>query len=403
MKAKTFFIFLTILSILILSLSCSQQKTKWQGIIEEVNGVTVVQNPQEALYGEIKFELEEDLSIGSEEDENYLFYRAGNIAVDKEGNIYVSDGGNHRIQKFDSDGNYLQTIGRKGQGPGEFESPANLFLDFEGNIHVLDSLRKIVKFNPEGEFLKNINLQSFVTDFCVDTESNIIAQIHFSNKDERKRAIVKIGKGGKIVKNIAEYSDIKPAVRKSSGGGVSAFTVFHDYTPDLCFSYIENTRFCYGFSPDYKIDIVDSNGDILMNIQKEEPLISISRKEKEFIINRLIENMSDRGRKWPKGVLEEACNFPKSRPFYKGMIVDDRQRIYVWKVKSVLEKSEEEEFDLFSREGFYLYKVVLPLIPKHTKLIIQKGFLYNISTNEEGVVIVKRYKIKNWGQMKEEK
>jgi len=88
------------------------------------------------LFGEIKFELEEDLSIGSEENENFLFYRAWNIAVDKEGNIYVSDGGNHRIQKFDSDGNHLQTIGRKGQGPGEFESPSNLFLDFEGNIQL---------------------------------------------------------------------------------------------------------------------------------------------------------------------------------------------------------------------------------------------------------------------------
>ncbi|MCK4431448.1 MAG: NHL repeat-containing protein [Candidatus Aminicenantes bacterium] len=401
MKTKTKIVSVVLfLSIVILFISCGKQKTEWQGTIEEENGVTVVKNPKEPLFGEIKFELEEDLSIGSEENENFLFYRAWNIAVDKEGNIYVSDGGNHRIQKFDSDGNYLQTIGRKGQGPGEFESPSNLFLDFEGNIHVLDR-RKIVKFSPEGKFLKNINLQSFVTDFCVDIDSNIIAQIHFSNKGERKRAIGKVEEDGKIVKNIAEYSDIKPAVRKSSGGGVTTFSVFHDYTPDLCFSYIENTRFCYGFSPDYKIDIVDSNGDILMNIQKEEPLISISQKEKDSIINRFIENMSDRGRKWPKGVLEEACNFPKSRPFYKDIIVDDKQRIYVWKVKSVLEKSEEKEFDLFSKEGLYLYKLVIPLMPKHTKLIIQKGFLYNISTDEEGVVIVRRYKILNWDHVKE--
>lgn len=138
-----------------------------------------------------------------------------------------------------------------------------------------------------------------------------------------------------------------------------------------------------------------------MNIQKEEPLIFISQNEKDSIINRFIENMSDRGRKWPKGVLEEACNFPKSRPFYKDIIVDDKQRIYVWKVKSVLEKSEEEEFDLFSKEGLYLYKLVIPLMPKHTKLIIQKGFLYNISTDEEGVVVVRRYKILNWDHVKE--
>jgi len=52
-------------------------------------------------------DLEEDLSIGSEENENYMFYRVRDIEVDSEGNIYILDPGNYRIQKFGRNGRLL--------------------------------------------------------------------------------------------------------------------------------------------------------------------------------------------------------------------------------------------------------------------------------------------------------
>jgi len=58
------------------------QKVEWKGEITTEKGVKVVKNPREPLYGEIKLELKEDLSIGREEDENYLFYMVRGIALD---------------------------------------------------------------------------------------------------------------------------------------------------------------------------------------------------------------------------------------------------------------------------------------------------------------------------------
>jgi hypothetical protein len=101
MKHKFNFILVgLIISAFILSLACQKQKTGWQGTIEEENGIKVVKNPAEPMFGELVFELEEDLSIGSVEDENTMFYRIGGIDVDSQHNIYVLDSGNHRIQKF---------------------------------------------------------------------------------------------------------------------------------------------------------------------------------------------------------------------------------------------------------------------------------------------------------------
>jgi len=116
------------------------QKVEWKGEITTEKGVKVVKNPREPLCGKIKFNLEEDLSIGREDDENYLFYMVRGIALDSKHNIYVTDWGNHRIQKFDSNGVYLQTIGRHDQGPGEFETIMDLKIDEQtGDIYVLDS------------------------------------------------------------------------------------------------------------------------------------------------------------------------------------------------------------------------------------------------------------------------
>lgn len=52
------------LSFFIMLAFCREQKTKWQGAIEEVEGVTVVKNPEKPMYSEDIFNLKGDLTIG---------------------------------------------------------------------------------------------------------------------------------------------------------------------------------------------------------------------------------------------------------------------------------------------------------------------------------------------------
>ena len=71
-KTKIFSIAI-LLCALIMLVCCSQQKTEWKGTIEEVDGVTVVKNPKEPMYGEDAISLEEELSIGEAEGrEEYM-------------------------------------------------------------------------------------------------------------------------------------------------------------------------------------------------------------------------------------------------------------------------------------------------------------------------------------------
>ena len=151
----------------------ANQNQQWKGTVSEVNGIKVVNNPKEPLYGEIEFELQEVLSISNEKDENSLFYEIVDIALDSQDNIYVLEFKNNRIQKFNKDGKYLQTIGRKGQGPGELQSPFQILLDSKDNIYINDD-RKIKCFDKEGNFFKEIILKNRIIDFLLNSKANFL-------------------------------------------------------------------------------------------------------------------------------------------------------------------------------------------------------------------------------------
>lgn len=110
--------------------------------VETVDGVRVVHNEKGGVWGKSpKLGLELVRKIGDidTEDEHLAFNYPSGVAVDRDGNIYVLDSANARIQKFGPDGRYLATIGRKGQGPGEFIMPDAIHFDKDGNLVVADS------------------------------------------------------------------------------------------------------------------------------------------------------------------------------------------------------------------------------------------------------------------------
>ena len=149
-----------IISILVLSLSLSfyaQIPPKgWKGKIEYQDGVKVVIKPVVPLYGEIELKLEEDLVIGNEEDENFAIYRGVKVQVDNQGNIYVGNGGTRQIHMFNNSGEFIRRIGKRGQGPGEFEFLNSIHIDSDNFLYALDGFKGISIFNSLGEFQKYI-------------------------------------------------------------------------------------------------------------------------------------------------------------------------------------------------------------------------------------------------------
>jgi len=82
-----------------------------------------------------------------------------NAAIDSDDNVYVTDLGNNRVQKFNNDGTFLTAWGSSGSGAGQFNSPSGITVD-ENYVYVVDSqLNKIQKFDKDGNFITQWGVQ----------------------------------------------------------------------------------------------------------------------------------------------------------------------------------------------------------------------------------------------------
>lgn len=368
-------IFIIIICIF-LSASYSQQKVEWKGTIKEEDGVKVIKNPHIPLFGEIEFELEEDLSIGKEDDNNYMFFRVRGIAVDKEENIYVTDIGNYRIQKFDKNGNFLQSIGRKGQGPGEFQWVMRLKIDdLSGDLHIRDGPRVIKIFNKQGKYKNQIQLEKPIDGFYFDGKGHYLAIQQTVSDAELSKTLCKINTEGEIIKIYAKFPWEIFYQRKGEVTTMGSFPYVHD----LIMSKINAETFIYANSGEYELNVTDEEGRILYKIQKEATPQGFSAREKQRFNN---------------------IKIPPHKPYFYSMLTDNNGRIYVQRNKTKGEDFKvDREVDIFSKDGYFIYRSIIP----QGTYLIKDGFLYEYFMNEDtGEELVKRQKIKNWDQIKKE-
>jgi len=84
----------------------------------------------------------------------YIFDRPSDVGFDAAGNIFVADGyGNSRVVKYDKNGRFLAQAGSKGSGMGQLNLPHSLAVDAQGNVYVADrSNRRIQVFDNELRF-----------------------------------------------------------------------------------------------------------------------------------------------------------------------------------------------------------------------------------------------------------
>lgn len=87
------------------------------------------------------------------------FAKPTDVAVDNDGNVYVTDMLNARIEIFDADGKFIRAFGKRGDSPGYFAMPKGIAVDCDGHIWVTDSMQNRVQvYSQEGQLLLYMGL-----------------------------------------------------------------------------------------------------------------------------------------------------------------------------------------------------------------------------------------------------
>ncbi len=317
------------------------------------------------MYGEDVFSLEEELSIGKTERQGEsMLSTPRSTAVDDEGNIYVLDMKESHIKVFDKDGIYQKTIGRRGQGPGEFQVPLEIQITAKNEILVnnLNSSR-LIYYSLKGTFLREDQVTGIPRSlFKMDSNSDYICA-YPKTEQIFKVALEKYNSSQKMLFSIAEVEiENYSAIAKS-----------------IIFNVTKENEIIWAITDKYEIMITDAAGNLTRKIVRDYDSVEISEEEKQSLLKQI---PLSPGEKFPK-------YFPPLRNTF--ISVDEDGKIYIGTYERIPE-GNGYYYDVFDNKGKYIAKIPI----RHTKrspIISKKNKLYTIEEDEEGFQVVKRYKV----------
>ncbi len=398
-KSYLIFLFFTISAIILIGSTSYPlcQETK----IEHHNGVTIISNqktPQPETGIPIRLVFTEELSIGVEEGEEY--YMFGNrvyFNVDVDGNFYVNDWDKKCIRKFDPDGKYLLTIGRPGQGPGEFQNVWHPRFDKNNNLYVSDNAgsRRISVFNRRGEFLKLIRVPIDLRDITINSQGYYLGYYSTMIEDPKgDSATTVFGLFDIKFQLLREFHKTTREFKPPTGKGADSRAQFlanllgdGAFKPTTTFFIAEDDLIYFGFPDSYEIKVFSPEGKLQKLIQREYDPIKVGKKHIQGFID-IQENEFFRFTQYPEDMKEkvyELIEYPKHKPAYDSFTLMENGWIFV-----VVDYIEPEStlIDLFDRQGKYIaqFEAIIPV----QNLIFKNGKAYALAI-ENDYRYVKRY------------
>ena len=114
--------------------------------------------------------------VGPEIAPDVFIYKPTSLTVDREGNLYIFDQAQHQIFKLDKNLKFIRTIGRDGQGPGEFSAGMGMIkIGPDNKLYVNDTwAQKVTVFDTNGKYINDHPVQGmFWGKSTVDNNGNI--------------------------------------------------------------------------------------------------------------------------------------------------------------------------------------------------------------------------------------
>jgi len=349
-------------------------------VLDTIGDTTVVRTLSGSLWdGEAT--LVPEVSIGElEGPEELLFGSIRSIAVDDRGNVFVFDGQAHHVRVFGSDGAYVGTIGRRGEGPGEFGSAEAIGILPDGRLVVRDpGNRRIAVFAPGTEQWEHWGYDpgNYGSDSPLHTDAQ--GRTYLITRDlsstDWVRHIIVLGPDGAHLDTLPEPSSPRePPVIVAEGdvvGGYARYTLPVPFAPSFQWTIHPSGHFVTGLPTDYRIELTLDDG--VLRIERITDPAPVHDDEGA----RRRDNLERRLQSDIPGWTWDGPPIPEHKPFYRQLLAGRDGRIWVrlWTEARRVENKDHDledsgsdpviwveplRYDVFEPDGVYLGVVVPP-------------------------------------------
>jgi len=371
--------------VLVLSLFfyCGPKQKEVEKIMEE--GVAHIKNPKKPLRGEVILDVKRTLEINPYQFEEV---RLGwfDFIRDTDGEVILFNPNKTEAQRFNRDGEYMGSLVRKGQGPGEFPEMQGFSVCFMNNQIWATGSMKFAKYDKSGQFLYERKLGYLPTVF-VD-ENTFFIRKRERNEEEwlEKVSLVNLSldKDGEssIVGFFQEenlgmiQSKDRRSIFVDSWGTPYIYSVYDQ----------ENQKLYVGLNTEYKIYVKNLKGETMHVIERPYKNVKVNLDDKKELLSWALRNESS---KWMLSV------YPDTLVAIKDIKTLPKGYLAVYRVSGV----RTFEVDVFDPEGRFVY-IMKP--PQGVSLERAKFYGFGFSTTEtteDGFEIYVEYKIKNLSEI----
>lgn len=360
---------------------CSDKSSEsvYPAVIEIIDSVKTVKNPDFPRDGIVSDVLVEELSIGLDEGpEEYMFNRPFDVKVAEDGSIFVLDWGDITIKVYDKDGAFLRTIGQEGQGPGDLGFLLYFDLSSDGRIFVMNTVnRNVTLYSVTGEYLGSFSFEGSANDMRTDGQNRLyytqrtrktkLEELPLSDDFMELDSLVQIFRNdaeGHSLKLMGEFEGEKDRIKRT--GEENYFSLSSQF--NIVWQVNAEGYIFAGLNKDFVINKFDPEGNKVLSFGRDyEPVTQIVGPKDD-----------------PRERIMPAYD---SR---RGWKFDEKGNLWV---STFSERPGEVIYDIFSPEGIYIKQVILPC----RICQIKNGKIYSIVTNEEGYMTVKRFGLMELG------
>jgi len=149
------------------------------------------------------------------------------VAVDADGNVYVTDTMNNRVEIFDADGGFISLFGKHGDGPGALARPKGIAVDADGHIWVADEMEdRLQVFNRDGQLLTYIGTGhgdlpgqfKALVGVAIDKKNRVFTTEQYPGRLQEFRYVTDAEAAAEKVKHDEELEKAAAAREKKAGG-----------------------------------------------------------------------------------------------------------------------------------------------------------------------------------------